>query len=89
MAVLDRDPMCRGCEWAPSTHAEHVHPWQQGGEKLALENGQGNCASCANFKSRMEQRDPQFGLRLRLAGQAIGQPAPKGWRKMRAFGGVA
>lgn len=95
-AILALDPICRGCEIAPSTHAEHVIPWQQGGEQYAIENGQGCCASCANYKSRIEQREPDFGTRLRAAGAKLpleeyadpitGEaayrkpPAPKGWR---------
>jgi len=101
--ILGLDPLCRGCERVPSTHAEHVEPWQQGGEQFSEANGQGCCASCANYKSQREQHDPTFGARLRAAGAALPPepivdlvtgapstrvpPAPNGWRYLKDFGG--
>jgi len=101
--ILTIDPWCRGCgqeKRVRSKHAEHVVPWQQGGEKFSIENGQGCCASCANYKSRIEQRDASFGERLRAAGVLLPEesyielgtgatvmrrpPAPHGWRHSMA-----
>jgi hypothetical protein len=73
--VLARDPICRGCQAAPSVLAEHIVPLNDGGS-WRLENGQGCCLSCGNWKSWKEQRDPHFGRRLLAAG------VPKGWRRM-------
>lgn len=99
--ILCIDPICRGCLAAASTHAEHVESWQDGGEKDSIENGQGCCASCANYKSQREQHDPSFGRRLKAAGALLADeaytdpmtgrmayrkpPAPKWWRHLREF----
>jgi 5-methylcytosine-specific restriction endonuclease McrA len=53
--ILRRDPICKMCNSALSTHADHIIPINQGGSKYDYSNGQGLCVSCHNRKSRMEQ----------------------------------
>jgi len=95
--ILGRDPICRGCERAPSTHADHIVPRKPGAEDWSEENGQGLCGSpgrvgpggsCHSYKTAVEQRDPFFGLRLREEGKKLGEPAPPGWRYLPDFGGL-
>lgn len=56
--VLARDPLCVHClergDTVPSTVADHITPWQRGGSKYALENGQGLCQTCHNQKTAKE-----------------------------------
>lgn len=96
LVILGRDPLCRGCGRALSTHADHIVPRKPGAEDWSEENGQGLCGApgpigpggaCHSFKTAMEARDPFFGLRLREEGRKVGQPAPFGWRYMKQFGG--
>lgn len=47
--VLARDPVCKMCNAAPSTVADHKLPLRQGGT-WALSNGQGLCGHCHNVK---------------------------------------
>lgn len=57
--VLHRDPLCKinktpGCTAElprPSTIADHVTPVNAGGD-WAMENGQGACEPCHNWKTR-------------------------------------
>lgn len=49
--VLHRHPVCNMCKTAPATIADHIVPWQDGGEKYALSNGQGLCQPCHNAKT--------------------------------------
>lgn len=51
--VLHRDPVCKICNSAPSTVADHIIPLARGGENT-LENGQGLCASCHGKKTQAE-----------------------------------
>ena len=78
--VLARDPLCRGCEGALSTDADHVVPLAMGGS-WDLRNGQGLCKACHGWKTAKEQGDPFLGMRLADAGNAVNEPAPSGWRK--------
>lgn len=95
--ILGRDPLCRGCGRAPSTHADHIIPRKPGAEDWSEANGQGLCGApgprgplggCHSYKTAMEQRDPSFGIRLRDAGAVIGEPAPRNWRYLSLFGGA-
>jgi 5-methylcytosine-specific restriction endonuclease McrA len=85
--ILAHDPMCRGCERAPSLHADHIVPRKPGAEDWSEANGQGLCAPCHSYKTAVEQRDPFFGIRLREEGAKVGAPAPSGWRALKLFGG--
>jgi 5-methylcytosine-specific restriction protein A len=87
--ILARDPLCRGCQQAVSTVDDHIVPIEQGGSATDEMNQQGVCTECHGWKIVREQRDPTFGRRLREAGQAVGQPAPYGWRQLLAFQGAA
>lgn len=53
--VLKEHPLCVRCLergiTTPSVIADHIEPWQDGGEKFALENGQGLCRTCNNQKT--------------------------------------
>ena len=53
LLVLGRDPICKICNTAPSTEADHIVPLDQGGG-WSLDNGQGLCASCHGRKTREE-----------------------------------
>jgi 5-methylcytosine-specific restriction protein A len=59
-AVLNRDPCCLHCEadgvTTPATHADHIVPWQDGGAKLDIANGQGLCGRHHGVKTRTENR---------------------------------
>jgi 5-methylcytosine-specific restriction protein A len=46
--VLERDPVCRMCNAAPSTVADHLVPIRDGGARFDLSNGRGVCAPCHN-----------------------------------------
>lgn len=89
LVILGRDPICRGCEREPSRQADHIVPRRPGAEDWSEENGQGLCDSCHSYKTAVEQADPFFGLRLREEGRKVGEPAPRGWRRMPQFGGEA
>jgi 5-methylcytosine-specific restriction protein A len=52
--ILARDPICRTCGQRPSTVADHVIPWAEGGTHT-LANGQGLCDPCHWKKTRAEQ----------------------------------
>jgi 5-methylcytosine-specific restriction protein A len=56
--VLHRDPLCKIAHFckglAPATIADHVVPLKRGGD-WKLENGQGACEPCHNWKTRTEQ----------------------------------
>lgn len=54
--VLHRYPICNICQREPATIADHVVPWQDGGDKFTLENGQGLCATCHNRKTALDVR---------------------------------
>jgi hypothetical protein len=60
---------------------------QDGGSASDLDNQQGVCVNCHGFKIVAEQMDLTFGTRLREAGAVVGEPAPRGWRHLKAFGG--
>src|SRR5579871_2221454 len=66
--ILARDPICRGCESAVSTVAEHVVPLTCGGARLDPANLQGCCKSCADYKTNIEKTEPNFGRRLAESG---------------------
>jgi len=87
IAILARDPLCRGCERELSRQADHIVPRKPGAEDWSPENGQGLCDSCHSYKTAVEQRDPFFGIRLREEGAKVGEPAPTGWRQLQLFGG--
>lgn len=87
LVILGRDPMCRGCQRVPSRQADHIIPRKPGAEDWSEQNGQGLCDSCHSFKTACEMRDPFFGIRLREEGANTGEPAPQGWRELKAFGG--
>jgi 5-methylcytosine-specific restriction protein A len=57
--VLARDAICKRCNRAPSTDADHILPVSNGGEPYSLENGQGLCHSCHGRKTATE--DGGFG----------------------------
>lgn len=83
LLILGRDPVCRGCQLAPSVYADHIAPVppdDRNAGDWSEDNGQGLCPSCDAFKRQREQRDPRFGPTLRAQGAAMGQPAPPGWR---------
>ena len=58
--VLNRHPLCVDCleegRTTPSKIADHIVPWQQGGAKYDLENGQGLCQTHHNRKTMDESR---------------------------------
>lgn len=85
--ILARDPICRGCQRAESTIDDHIVRIQDGGSATDDQNQQGLCVDCHGFKTVREERDPPFGMRLRAAGQQVGEPAPYGWRNDPQFGG--
>jgi len=88
--ILARDPICRGCERAPSLVDDHIVPIALGGSATDAQNQQGLCLSCHGYKTAKEQADPWFGLRLAEVGARLGgEPAPHGWRYMPALGGEA
>lgn len=88
LLILARDPICRGCQRAPSTVDDHIVPIEASGSATDDQNQQGLCIGCHGFKTAVEQRDPFFGVRLREEGSKTGQPAPLGWRHLPAFGGA-
>jgi 5-methylcytosine-specific restriction protein A len=88
LLILARDPICRGCGRAPSTVDDHIVPITAGGSKSDSLNQQGLCTDCHGWKTVREQRDPFLGIRLRAAGQLVGEPAPYGWRHDPQFTGV-
>lgn len=57
VAVLQRDPICRRCFRAASTHADHIKPFcdDKGNESwelfCSMENLQGLCAECHSEKT--------------------------------------
>ena len=48
--VIGRDPICKACNSALSTIADHIKPLAQGGG-WEMENGQGMCHACHNKKT--------------------------------------
>lgn len=56
--VLQRDPLCVTCKalglTTLATVADHVVPVRQGGNRFALENGQGLCHAHHNAKTRVD-----------------------------------
>jgi len=66
---------------------DHIVPIAAGGSAADPDNQQGLCTPCHGYKTAVEQRDPFFGIRLRDMGKLFGEPAPKGWRRLKAFGG--
>ena len=60
LLILHRDPLCKIAHFcgglAPSTVADHVIPIRDGGDRFSLDNGQGSCESCHNWKRSMESR---------------------------------
>jgi 5-methylcytosine-specific restriction protein A len=54
--ILWRDPLCKGCGRALSTHADHIVPLSQGGD-WQVSNGQGLCQSCHNRKTGKETQN--------------------------------
>jgi len=83
--VLNRDPICRGCDHAASVVDDHIIRIQDGGSKTDMMNQQGLCSDCHGYKITAEQADPTFGTRLRTLGERNGEPAPRGWRHHPAF----
>lgn len=63
-SILMRDPLCRSCHGAPSTHADHVVARANGGTD-APSNLQGLCASCHSRKTARE--DGGFGNAARVS----------------------
>ena len=51
--ILARDPVCKACGRAASSHVDHVIPRQDGGSD-AFDNLQGLCASCHTRKTARE-----------------------------------
>src|SRR5712664_2524842 len=60
--ILWRDPICKGCGKALSTHADHIVPLSQGGT-WQLSNGQGLCESCHNTKTATVDSPRNFDKR--------------------------
>ena len=58
-AVLIRDPLCQPCLRTgvarPAHQADHIVPFDQGGSRLAMGNGQGICTTCHGFKTAWER----------------------------------
>jgi 5-methylcytosine-specific restriction protein A len=58
--ILHRDPLCkiaRFCDGlAPSVVADHITPLRAGGD-YSIENGQGACERCHNWKRSIESRN--------------------------------
>lgn len=52
-AILRRDPVCRACGQRPSTEADHVIAWAEGGTHTVA-NGQGLCKPCHAAKTKAE-----------------------------------
>ena len=86
LPVMGRDKVCRGCLERPADTLEHCIRLEDGGETNA-QNCWGACATCAKRKTVLEERDPTFSQRLRMAGAREGHVVAKGWRHQRAFGG--
>jgi 5-methylcytosine-specific restriction endonuclease McrA len=53
-AVLARDPICKVCDQALSTEADHIVPREDGGAGHDLRNLQGICSPCHWVKSGAE-----------------------------------
>jgi len=49
-------PICQLCGEREASHADHIIPWQRGGSKYGLDNGQAICQACHNRKTAMEGR---------------------------------
>ena len=65
-AVLLRDPICKLCDRARSTQADHKTPRSQGGADT-MENLQGACWSCHSRKTANENR----GISGRWGGRTV------------------
>jgi 5-methylcytosine-specific restriction protein A len=69
--ILHRDPLCKIAHFcgglAPSTIADHVVQLRAGGD-WSLENGQGACERCHNWKRAMESRGARSGWSACLGG---------------------
>jgi 5-methylcytosine-specific restriction protein A len=52
--VLARDPLCKKCNRAAATEADHVVPVEQGGAVYDTANLQGLCKSCHSRKTASE-----------------------------------
>lgn len=69
--VLQRDPVCKGCELEVSTEVDHIMPLERGG-KNELTNLQGLDKTCHSRKTAFEQRikDPiEVMRRVRVEGR--------------------
>jgi 5-methylcytosine-specific restriction endonuclease McrA len=53
-AVLARDPICKACDQALSTQADHIVPLEDGGDPYRLEGLQGLCDPCHWAKTGAE-----------------------------------
>ena len=53
--VVGRDPVCKICNDAASTDADHIVPIRAGGAKWSMDNLQGACHSCHSKKTRREE----------------------------------
>lgn len=54
-ATIKRDPICKECKQAKSTHADHKTAMRDGGAPLDPKNLQGVCHTCHARKTRYEQ----------------------------------
>lgn len=64
-AILSRDPVCKlrvKCEGDPSNVADHITPMSRGGKRFAMDNGQGLCKPCHDWKTATKDG----GLRRRV-----------------------
>jgi 5-methylcytosine-specific restriction protein A len=63
--ILHRDPLCKIAHFcgglSPSTVADHIIQLRAGGD-WSLENGQGACEPCHNWKRAMESRQGDRGV---------------------------
>jgi len=62
--ILDRDPVCVGCNARPSEEADHVLALSLGGTDT-VDNMQGLCKQCHRIKSRADKRKAYRARRRR------------------------
>lgn len=57
LTIIARDPLCRDCNKAISTHVDHVNGFESVADPMAYEpsNLQGLCESCHNRKTAKEK----------------------------------
>ncbi len=89
--VLARDPICKVCDEATSTIADHIvpldpsRPWEG---DWSLDNGQGVCQACHNAKTARERvggsqipgpKEPGTGPQSHARGRDLKRKNPRGW----------